>query len=909
MKFNDLLKFTSKIEQNPSLVLEAYSEPGFKRRISQLLKNNLPEDSRIREFYTDEKIEQVVDEYTAMLDSLNAAGKLPEDLQIEKLGRMYQTLRLKGSKAFIEKVAQKLRECNIALNANALSYIEQFIAENENNYGKFELPRSLIKNSTEQGKAELADDSERADTTEGVMSLRDEEIERLEQKISAEREKITANLKERGVPENRIQGIVENQLGKLKRNLEKYNRREDESEEAYLRRLSNILESPQLSTIIQNQIKKEGVYYPLANDFLIYLSKGINSIPPDMHLPIFRCLTMTEENGNVADVSSDKVSELFSFNVYNMPYEVYYKVNVESGEIPRTKIEEIISRLASDLPRLKQYLDAGPVERYTTLADVIRAILKKIVNDYLYYNRTLQTDFDLIAERGIVTDYIPSIKDFLLKASRYIQMTEGPGWTKEIIINKIVDYLTENNFKLGKEMDLFSVSPIEDIATEIYKLLSVTLGNDVNIKRKERFDELYKNYPAALSSEPAVVVNTDQLLILRALTEEQSVNARKDYIEPITREGAGCTGSQGKMGRFRFGWCVSSSEGCHYDMYRNQYKYTQYFIIVKPQYYIAKKLQENQGPENETPEQLEERKLRYKEEYCNNKTSVTVAQKKQDGYFLFTGINNDGDRTVSWEDIVSEIPELNSNYNGKSIDSLLDYIPPSDKRVSKIYDEQNSYYKLPFVIKNHSVLLKRWMKAHPNKRFLTVNEFTELKDDDTKKTYMDMRPHLSKYNGEFFKDENDSIYSSLDSSTDATMSRRVLTETNNGKYLALISNRFNNYPRNSILKLKQKSNDFVEESDDGTPVTSFVPNNTIYENLPQSRAYVIGKYDRDTKNFIFTYIDEEGNERPIQELSIYTPTEEELAVSLTERTLYDAEIMQDIYNAADLIKLINTGKL
>lgn len=907
MNFNELLKLTSKIEQNNSLVVEAYSEPGFKARLVRFLKSKLPDSRMYQDFYTDQKIEQIVDTYTGVLDSLNAAGNLPADQRIEKLGKMYQVLRLKDTNAFGANVMDKLYQCNLAdqLTRYEIQMIEGFV-DNETDYGKFELPRAFVRNSSEEGKTELIDNNERTDTAEGIFILRDEEVERLERKIATEREKLTANLRERNVPDDRIPRIVDNQLSKLNKEVEKYNRRDNESTEEYIRRLTNILEKPQLSVLIDNQIKKESVYTTIVDDFENYLDTHSVARVTEIIACLFK------DGDPSSPVNPESVKELFSFEVYNKPHTVFYTVGVSEQEPQLANhVLEILERLYSDIPELLEFYNSAPTLQASINQSLTRAIADII--DKLHSNTAIKYKLGdalrLVDKTGVYSDYAGTVREYLYllrdKISGFYDLAPG---LRIQILDKLADYLTEDNFKLGKEIKLLEVKPAKDILHEIYKPLKLVLDDDSNIERQEKFEELYKDYPGATAGDPEVIVNNDQILILRALTERQAVNAREKYIEPIT----GCPGTGGRAGRFRFGWCVSSRDSNIFDSYRYNRNYTQYFVITKPDYYIEKKLRENPAPADETPEGLRSRVAEYKEDYCGSRYSAVVVQRTTYDNFLVTGSMNNGDAVMGWEDLSEDIPELNANYNGRPIRELLIHVDAPPREVEKI-KESKEYSNLPYVVKNHKIFQKEWIKDSPDRRYLTVEEFISLKDDDVKRLYMDTRPHVDKSGGYYFKDPSTTYgiqkYSSLYSATNTDLSRnsrQALIDSGNGKYLKLMAVRYNNYPRYGVYRLKKGSYDFAkhEHDDDTLPATSFVGNHDIFESLPQLRVYVRGTYDVTKNDFVFKYIDENGFDQPIDQLEIYQPTKEELAVEKSERPLYDAEIMQDIYDAAALIKVI-----
>lgn len=924
MNFNHLIRLTSKIEQNPSLVVEAYSEPGFKNRVAQCLKNTTHSNPVIKDFYTDDKVDQIVTMYTAVLDRLNKASKLPENLQVDKLGKMHQTLKLNYD-SFSKNVDRKLKECDLyrVFNEKNLQYIREF-AKQPNNYGKFELPKIYIKNYNKSGKAELSDDRVRADTDDGILALRDEKIRELNQQIQAARKDKTDQLEQGKVPKEVIRKQLKDFPSKLYKELEKYNRQENETDSNYIKRLTDTLEKPQLFTFIKNQITSKDVYTNIANNFLAYLNTPDAGEAYYYTADIIKCLFGGEVSKNtnvVTGADPEKIYELFSFDVYNVPYSIYNSLHIKSsGSIYDSfnkatpagrrnhKLTNILySKLSSDF---KQVPSSGlPTGQDTrNQEDFLRDIIVRslaVIFDIKHLNPTnyahiksMSRELRQIAASGTIFDYIPAIKHALK-----LHSTEALDIP---ITDKIVNYLTENNFALGKELELFELKPIDDLSFEIYKLLRLTLSNDDNIENKKIFDKLYNNYPNAESSDPTIILNTDKLIILRALSESQSVNARVNYIEPITKQGAGCKSTApGYPGAHAFGWCISSLQNNAYNYYRYTKHLTQYFIIIKPDYFLAKKLQENPGPPDETPDQLNKRKLEYKKEYCEKRTNVTVVQASASDNFLYTDMFNRSTTTVPWETLIRDIPELDSTHAGNSIKSLLLHIPPG---ISPD-EESNTYNGLPYTVKNYNFLLKRWMNSRPRDRFLTVDNFLQLKGDDVKRFYIDTRPHDYKISGSIFEAGSRGLYSLLENTPLAIQSRKSLMESGNKKYLTMIYNRFNNYPSTSIIKLKQKSNDPVIEMEEGllqqTPITT----NTIYEMLPQSKTYVTGIFNKTTNDYEFTYIDDEGKEKPIQSLSIYQPTKEELAVSPEERQRFDVEVMQEIYKAAALIKFIEISKV
>jgi len=932
MNFNHLIQLTSKIEQNPSLVVEAYSEPGFKNRVTQCLKNTTHSNPVIRDFYTDDKIDQIVTMYTSVLDRLNKAGKLPVNLQVDKLGKMYQTLK-PNYDLFSKNIDRKLKECNLysVFKEKNLQYIREF-AKQPNSYGKFELPKIYIKNYNKSGKAELSDDEVKADTDGGILALRDEKIRELNQQIQAARKTKTDELEQGKVPKEVIRRQLENFPSKLYKELEKYNQQENETDSNYIKRLTDTLEKPQLFTVIKNQITSKDVYTNIANNFLAYLNTSDAGVAYYYVADIIKCLLGGEVSKNrnvVIGADPKKIYELFSFDVYNAPYRVYNSLHIKSSgstydsfkkastfERRNHKLTDILfSKLSSDFKGvpgsgLPIGQSEGNLENF--LRDIIVRSLEVIydlrsVPGGGYRNlgqfrtqrlMSMSRELKYIDASGVIFDYIPAIK-YALK----LHSTED----RDIpITDKIVDYLTENNFALGEELELFELKPTDDLSFEIYKLLRLTLSNDDNIENKKMFDKLYNNYPDAESSDPTIILNTDKLVILRALSESQAINARVNYIEPITKQGAGCQPpTPGYPGAHAFGWCISSLKSNAYNYYRYSKRLTPYFIIVKPDYFLAKKLQENPGPPDETPDQLNERKLKYKKEYCEKRTSVTVIQASALDNFLYTDMFNQSTTTVMWSTIIRDIPELDSTYAGNSIKSLLLHILPGPNPD----EESNTYSTLPYTVKNYNFLLKRWMNTRPGNRFLTADNFLQLKSDDVKRFYIDTRPHDCKIDGSIFGENPYSPYSLLENTPLAIQSRKSLMESGNKKYLAMIYNRFNNYPNTSIIKLKQKYNDPAIEMGEGLLQQTPIPTNTIYEMLPQSKTYVTGIFNKTTNDYEFTYIDDEGKEKPIQSLSIYQPTKEELAVSPEERQRFDVEVMQEIYKAAALIKFIETSKV
>lgn len=841
MNFRKLLEFTSKIEQNNSLLLEAYSDPGYVYRVINLIKKTNPAHK-----LTDNELKRVVEAFTETLDGLNAAEKLPKDLQFEKLGRTYQTLRLTDFKGFKEKLISELHKCNITLYypQTVFNALEKWFSVGKD-YGKFEMPPGYVEDSDE-GPAKISDGAERVTDSKNILALKDEEINRIEQKISDKKEKLKSQLRS-SVPKktgetqenynNRIQEIVNRHVGGLTRELEKYNQKKDEPEAAYLSRLSDTLQRVSAESIIRNQVLNKDVYERVAEDFF----RVIDSTH-EVRAPSVRKCVLYREDTN--EFSPEKINYLFSFTVYNKLYTPFVDVNfprasfIERSGVIRNIVNEINAKLKSEN------------------APVTYDNITKWLNDVLT-DRIFLLDVEAIASNNLPHSEYKNV----LAESFKRKNIAGP------ISDLLADIITRDDYRVGRDINMFRVSPNKDIVNSIINFLKLNMTN-------ERFVELNISNIAGIDrNNPQIVVDSDQLLIMVAHSAPAAIKAR-ELIEKITK----CGSTGGESGHFRFGWCISASTNCAFNYYRYTSNYTIYFVVKKIEYYNQK----------------------YKGDYCSDKTAIHVVQQRPGGY-LVTNMNNTGDVTYSnWKDVVSAIPELDAQYKGVPIKDYIKDVPHTGIPLN-----YNTYKDIPAIIKKYEPLVAEWFGLHTS-TYLNVDEFINLKSDYLKRAYVDTRSHYAKSTGGVF---NDTI-STRTPNVLREINRKVLDtlrNSGNGKYINLIAQRYNTYPNYDFVKIKKGSNEAVK-TDAGD--ISFIkpPKTTIYERLPQSRIYITVAPDSDVGTDQLNYIDEDGNTKPFSQIKdeIYKPTKNELAKE--QRPLFDAEIINDIEQAMDLIKFIKSKK-